>query len=152
MADTPGRVTARLGVFRFPGLADDKMSCIYLDAPGPAEKSEVARLILACQNGSCTLVEGAPRCHMGDTAVRVSLRAERGSETALLDVSARLSPGHLTHAFVFRGQVERWKAVAFLQVFERTQHYVLTVAENGKLDLDTYVVKYHVEGGFRVRG
>lgn len=151
-ADTPGRVTARLGAFRFGD--GDRVACVYLDAPTPARAEESARLVLAVQNGVATFARSAPSCFMGDTAVKVQLRAIPGNkDVVLLDVSARLRPTHLTHAFVFRNRVPRADAEAFWALFQLARNYVLSVATAGVLDLGRlYVVKYHVEGGLRLPG
>ncbi len=129
------------------------MACVYLDAATDPDFREIAGLVLQAQNGTVTMSRSAPSCFVGDTAIKVALHADPGDPgSAVLDVSALLRPGHLTHAFVCRDRVSLPDAEAFWTVFRQTRDYVLSVARAGALDLaKVYVVKYYVGGGPRVR-
>lgn len=159
--NAPGRVIARLGAFGSrtasagavaPG-AGDRFASVYLDTTTEAAKQEASFLVLACQNGAATFSKSAPSCFMGDTAIKVALEVCPGDPgSAILEVSARLRPGHLTHAFVCRNRVALRDAEAFWTMSKLTRSYVFTVALRGQLDLaNLYIVKYHAEGGPRAR-
>lgn len=163
----PDQITARLGAFRFrlggtaetaaagefvPGAGLDQMACVYLDAATPTAKEEMLRLVLATQNGVCTTQRSAPNNFMGDTAIDVTLTSRPDNpDQARLEVAARLTPAHLTHAFAFQSMVPRREVEAFWTIFRLSQNYILTVALRGELDLASlYVVKYHVRCQGRV--
>ncbi len=145
---------ARLGAFG-PRVANgaaagvggkEGFACVYLDTTSEEVRQETAFLVLACQNGTATFSKSAPSCFVGDTALRVALGACPGDPgSAILEVSARLRPTHLTHAFVCRNRIARRDAEAFGAMFKLARSYVFTVALRGQLDLaNVYIVKYYV--------
>jgi len=164
--EAPGRITARLGAFRFrvqwttgpstemiKGAGLDQMACVYLDAPTPELKEEMTRLVMDCQNGTRTLRQGGtPPFYLADTAIDVRLRAIPGEPDWIrLEVAGKIDPSHLTHAFFFSERVPRETVEGFWTVFRLSQNYIFTVAVRGELDLENvYIVKYHVKCRGRV--